>query len=129
MTTYGIREFKARVSEILRNLENGEEVIITRRGKPCGKLTAAPPPEGENPALAALREKYQSLPDLEFEELQATIKGFWKVRPLPGDDGNRSLATLRGAFRDTLPAATWDDFQEIKKIWEPRSLPEFDEVE
>ena len=87
MTTYGIREFKARVSEILRNLEKGEEVIITRRGKPCGKLTAVPPPEGENPALAALREKYSSFPDLEFEELQATIKGFWKVQPLPdGDD-------------------------------------------
>ena len=90
MTTYGIREFKARVSEILRNLENGEEVIITRRGKPCGKLTAAPPPEG---------------------------------------DGKRSLATLRGAFRDTLPTATWEDFQEIKKIWEPRPLPDTDDAE
>ena len=84
MTTYSIREFKSRVSEILRNLEKGEEVIITRRGKPCGKLTAVPPSGGEKPALAALREKYSSLPDLEFEELQATIKGFWKVRPLPG---------------------------------------------
>ena len=92
-------------------------------------MTTDPLPEGENPALAALREKYQSLPDLEFEELQATIKGFWKVRPLPGEDGNRSLATLRGAFQDTLPAATWDDFQEIKKIWEPRPLPECDDTE
>ena len=86
MTTYGIREFKARVSEILRNLEKGEEVIITRRGKPCGKLTAVPLSEGEKPALAALREKYSSLPDLGFEELQATIKGFWKVQPLPDVD-------------------------------------------
>ena len=129
MTTYGIREFKSRVSEILRNLENGEEVIITRRGKPCGKLTPVPPPEGETPALAALREKYQSLPDLEFAELQATIKSFWKVRPLPGAEGNRPLATLRGAFRDTLPTATWDDFQEIKKIWEPRPLPDTDDAE
>ena len=129
MTTYGIREFKSRVSEILRNLENGEEVIITRRGKPCGKLTPVPPPDGENPALAALREKYQSLPDREFAELQATIKSFWKVRPLPGEEGNRSLATLRGAFRDTLPTATWEDFQEIKKIWEPRPLPDIDDAE
>lgn len=90
MTTYGIREFKSRVSEILRNLENGEEVIITRRGKPCGKLTLV---------------------------------------PLPEVDGKRSLATLRGAFRDTLPTATWEDFQEIKKIWEPRPLPETADAE
>ena len=85
MATYGIREFKARASEILRNVEEGEEVIITRRGKPCGKLTSVSPSE-ENPALTALREKYSSLPDLDFEELQATIKGFWKVRPLPESD-------------------------------------------
>ena len=81
MATYGIREFKARASEILRNVEAGEEVVITRRGKPCGKLTGVPPSE-ENPALTTLREKYSSLPDLDFEEIQATIKGFWKVRPV-----------------------------------------------
>lgn len=39
MTTYGIREFKTQVSDILRRLGDGEEVIITRRGKPCAKLT------------------------------------------------------------------------------------------
>ena len=38
MTTYNIREFKAKVSEILRALSYGEEVIITRRGKPFGRL-------------------------------------------------------------------------------------------
>ena len=79
MATYGIREFKARASEILRNVEAGEEVVITRRGKPCGKLISVPLSE-ENPALAVLREKYSSLPDLDFEEIQSTIKGFWKVR-------------------------------------------------
>ena len=83
MATYGIREFKARASEILRNLEAGEEVAITRRGKPCGKLTGVPPVD--------------AVPQL-------------------------SLATLRGAFRDILPEATWEDFQEVKKIWEPRPL-------
>ena len=95
MATYGIREFRARASAILRNLEYGEEVIITRRGKPCGKLTAMPPAE-ENPALAALREKYSSLPDRDFEELQATIKGFWKVRPLP----EPAYSPSYGSFND-----------------------------
>lgn len=79
MTTYGIREFKAKVSEILRDLEEGEEVIITRRGKPCAKLSQMPP-DGEN-------------------------------RNLP-------LSALRDLL--DLPDATWEDFVEAKKIWEPR---------
>lgn len=79
MTTYGIREFKAKVSEILRDLEEGEEVIITRRGKPCAKLSQMPP-DGKN----------QNLP----------------------------LSALRDLL--DLPDATWEDFVEAKKIWEPR---------
>ena len=38
MPTYTITEFKARISQILRDLKEGDEVIITRRGKPCAKL-------------------------------------------------------------------------------------------
>ena len=38
MTTYSVREFKAKTSEILRNLKEGEEVIITRRGGHAGDL-------------------------------------------------------------------------------------------
>ena len=34
MSTYGISEFKTRLSEILRELDEGDEVTITRRGKP-----------------------------------------------------------------------------------------------
>ena len=81
MTTYSIREFKAKVSEILRDLKEGEEVIITRRGQPCGRLTPVPPSDSKKP----------------------------------------SLATLRGALPQ-LPYATYQDFLDIKSIWEPRSL-------
>ena len=77
-TTYGIREFKTKVSEILHGLDGVDEVIITRHGKPCAKL-------------------------------------------LPVDtDAKRPLRSLRGALRDRLPDATWEDFMEAKKIWEPR---------
>jgi len=56
MATYGIREFKARASEILRNVEAGEEVVITRRGKPCGKLTGVLPDDAAPQlSLATLR--------------------------------------------------------------------------
>ena len=80
MTTYGIREFKAKASEILRELDAGEEVIITRRGKPCAKLT--------------------------YVEAET-------------EDKKRPLSVLRGSM-PFLPDATWEDFMEAKKIWEPR---------
>lgn len=82
MVTYGVREFKAKVSEILDGLADGEEVVITKRGKPCGKLT----PMG--PSVAT--------------------------------DGKKPLYALRGSL--PLPYATYQDFLDIKSIWEPRSL-------
>ena len=47
MTTYSIREFKAWVDEVIRDLDVGEEVIIARHGKPFGRLTSIVPPPGE----------------------------------------------------------------------------------
>lgn len=71
MTTYSIREFKARASQILRDLAEGDEVIITRRGKPCGKLTAVPPAAAEKPALRSLRGIYRGiLPHAAYEDFQ-----------------------------------------------------------
>ena len=87
MATYSVREFKARLSEIFRGLEDGEEVTITKHGKPCGRLTAPPPHE----------------------------------------EPKRPLWELRGAFSH-LPALDYEDFVEIKKIWEPRSLPADEEL-
>ena len=86
MTTYNIREFKAKVSEILNSLSYGEEVIITRRGKPCGRLSPV-----ERPT-----------------------------------EGKPSLSTLKGAFAH-LPDASYEDFLDIKALWEPQ-IPPLDEV-
>ena len=76
MATYSVREFKAHVSEILNNLEPGDEVIITRRGKPCGKLTAVPKQDVEKPSLRSLRGILATpdTPDLDYEELQGYIR-------------------------------------------------------
>ena len=84
MPTFTITQFKSNASEILNSLESGEEVIITRRGKPCAKLTAV--------------------------NLPVTKKG--------------NQTSLMGAYRDTLPQATWEDFQEAKEIWRDGPLPE-----
>ena len=63
MTTDSIRDFKAKASAILRELEDGDEVIIARRGKPCAKLTPVPPPDSDKPSLATLEGALTYLPD------------------------------------------------------------------
>lgn len=91
MTTYSIREFKAQVSAILRNLDNGEEVIITRRGKPCGKLIPVPPPPAEpkpqRRSLLGLYADRPDLPDFTYQDFQ-DIKAIWEPRPLPTEDAD-----------------------------------------
>ena len=76
MTTYRIREFKAKVSEILRNLNDGEEVIITRRGKPCGKLIPVQSAAEGKPSLRDLRGSMTHLPDASYEDFLGA-KALW----------------------------------------------------
>ena len=40
MKTASVAETKAHLSALLGNVEAGEDVLITRRGKPVGRLTA-----------------------------------------------------------------------------------------
>ncbi len=77
MTTYSIREAKAHLSEILRDLGQGDEVIITRRGRPCGRLTAVEPVAGE-PSLSTLRGALSQLPDAQYQDF-LDIKGIWET--------------------------------------------------
>ena len=79
MTTYSIREFKARTSEILRAVDDGEEVIITRRGKPCGRLTPIERYTEDKPPLSTLRGSMAHLPDATYEDFLA-IKSVWELR-------------------------------------------------
>ncbi len=89
MTTYSIRELRAKAGQILDSLAEGEEVIITRRGKPCARL--APIAPGAETPLTPLQEKYVHLPNLSFEEIQrhrAEMNDAWKAKfeDIPGDD-------------------------------------------
>lgn len=56
MKTVTVAETKAHLSEILNSLENGEEITITRRGKPVAKLTAIAPAKKPLRSLAELRK-------------------------------------------------------------------------
>ena len=78
MATYSIREAKAHLSEILRGLDRGDEVIITRRGRPCGRLTAVDVDAGDRPSLATLRGALCQLPDADYQYFQ-DIKGIWET--------------------------------------------------
>ena len=75
MTTYCIREAKAHLSEILRDLDHGDEVIITRRGRPCGRLTAVDAGPDDRPSLTTLRGALSQLPDTGYQD----IKGIWET--------------------------------------------------
>ena len=77
MTTYSIREAKAHLSEILRGLGRGDEVIITRRGRPCGRLTAVESVT-DKPSLATLRGALSELPDAQYQDF-LDIKGIWET--------------------------------------------------
>ena len=78
MNTIGIRDFKARASKIIRTLESiGEEVVITRHGKPCGKLVAMGNEQRRQKSLKALRGAFSHLPDAEYEDF-IDIKGVWE---------------------------------------------------
>ena len=72
MTTYGIGEAKANLGRILRDLNHGEEVIITLRGRPCGRLTAVDDCGAtDNPSLAALRGALSQLTDANYQDSQS----------------------------------------------------------
>ncbi len=78
MAVYGIREFKAGVSRIVRGLGEGDEVTITRHGKPCAKLIPVSPAVKGKPALSTLRGAFSELPDATYEDFLA-IKTLWST--------------------------------------------------
>ena len=85
MTTYSVREFKAKTSEILRNLKEGEEVIITRRGRPCGRLIPIESAAEGKPSLRDLRGSMTHLPDASYEDF-LDVKTLWDPQ-MPASGG------------------------------------------
>lgn len=53
MATVGVRDLKARLSEYLDRIEAGETVVITRNGRPIGRLV--PEPKNVDERLEAMR--------------------------------------------------------------------------
>ena len=89
MTTYSIREAKAHLSEILRDLDRGDEVIVTRRGRPSARLTPVDGGAGDRPSLDTLRGSLSQLPGAGYQDFQ-DVKGVW-------EEGDRLHGVISGA--------------------------------
>lgn len=55
MSTITVADAKAHLSELLSRIENGEEIVITRRGKPVARLTPMEPAKQPVKSLADFR--------------------------------------------------------------------------
>lgn len=56
-----IAEAKNRLPELIRAVESGEEIIITRHGRPVAQLTG-PPAERRRARLGGMRDRIQLPP-------------------------------------------------------------------
>ena len=57
MTTVSVAEAKARLSALLDQVEAGEDLVITRHGRPIAQITAISQPKKPLGSFAALRAK------------------------------------------------------------------------
>jgi antitoxin (DNA-binding transcriptional repressor) of toxin-antitoxin stability system len=64
MLTVNLAQAKARLSELLNRVESGEEIVITRYGKPVAQIRQAIPPKKPLPLekLAAFRARMPHWP-------------------------------------------------------------------
>ena len=57
-----VAEAKTRLTQLIRAVEAGEHVIITRHGKPVAQLSAAPPERRSRVRLGGMEGRIQFLP-------------------------------------------------------------------
>ena len=53
-------EAKNRLTELIRAVEGGEQVVITRHGRPVAQI--APPPKNRKPVLGGMKGRIRLLP-------------------------------------------------------------------
>jgi prevent-host-death family protein len=58
---FSIAEAKNKLPQLIRAVEEGKKIIITRHGKPVAQLTAAPP-ERRHVRLGEMKDRIQLLP-------------------------------------------------------------------
>jgi prevent-host-death family protein len=86
----GVRELRQNLSVYLRRIRAGEELVVTERGVPVGKLVPLEPAKSE----------LQRMIDAGIVKLPP--KDAWKdwKPPLPAAEGERSLSDILQEMRD-----------------------------
>jgi prevent-host-death family protein len=54
-TEIGIAEARARLGGLISRAEAGEEIVVTRRGRPVARIVAVQPPKQAIPSFAEFR--------------------------------------------------------------------------
>lgn len=90
-----VRELKARLSEYLRRVQRGEEVMITHHGRPIGRIV----PVGEAPerAEAAVLRKLRRIPGIRMGSGGKPLGSSTPIRIGPAE---RTLADIVLGNRD-----------------------------
>ena len=57
-----IADAKNRLPELIRAVENGEKIVITRHGKPVAQITPAPPERRRGIQWGAMRDRIKLKP-------------------------------------------------------------------
>jgi prevent-host-death family protein len=77
MASFNVAEAKARLSEILERVSQGEEILLTRRGKPVARVLPAAPAE-----LPSILGAGRQDPNINHEVVAGD--DWWQ--PLPDDE-------------------------------------------
>jgi len=84
--TVGIHEAKTRLSALLRDVEDGEEILITRGGRPVARVVAVDPPAQETPGQRGLGMfKGQMHLSEDFKADSDQLADLFGIAPLPDE--------------------------------------------
>ena len=86
-----VREFKARLSLYLQKASNGEDVVITSRGRPVARLLALAPAANAEVDASELARRLRRIPGM-LPAKGGKIRG--ALRPIVIGPGEKSLAEI-----------------------------------
>jgi prevent-host-death family protein len=86
-----VREFKARLSQYLQKASNGEDVVITSRGRPVARLLALAPAANAKVDASELARRLRRIPGM-LPAKGGKIRG--ASRPIVIGPGEKSLAEI-----------------------------------
>ena len=86
-----VREFKARLSMYLQKADNGEDVIITSRGRPVARLLALATAASPEPAASEIERRLKRIPGM-LRRRDGKPRG--SSRPIVIGRGQKTVAEL-----------------------------------